>query len=181
MVQFLVDLCRPSQLTTAPFLRAASIFPAFARSPLTNLYPLLGRAGRGRQDAGTSIFRRGELAPRAGAGARTGTAAGGPVALPQPSVSRRASFCRIARLWASSSSTRTSFARRVMLACATGLCLILPRASSRRGCETGTWNRGPSKRQRGYFFQRIRRMDLLRWTRCEARRPAAGGRRAGNL
>jgi len=127
LVQFLVDLCRPSQLTTAPFLRG--FYFSGVRPVTVNDMAPASAAPAGQQDFGgasdaTGIFQPGQRQPA-------------PMA-PRPAASRRVAqwlflshlFHDIilqdrAALRASSSSTRTSFARRVMLAAAAGLCLIL--------------------------------------------------------
>ena len=168
MVQFLVDLCRPSQLTTAPFLRGfyfSGVRPITVDEFVPAAAPV-EQAAAGSADA-TGIFRRGERAPApAQARAARRVAAGAAVALPQPSVSRRHSA-------GSRGAGRQRFQHEDQF-CATRDARLrgrpVPdsrrRASSRRGCETGTWNRALSKR-RGVSLQRIQRAwTCLRWTRC---------------
>ncbi len=184
-LQFLVDLCRPQPAHYRSPSCAASIFPAFARSPLTNLYPPL----RVEQAAASSAGRHQHFPPRrtrarAGAGARHGNAAGGPVALPQPSVSRRHSA-------GSRGSGRQLFEHEDEF-CATRDARLRhrPLPDSHRvlphvvGAKTRTTWRSPDYRSAtpGYFFQRIRGDGPAFVGRAaEARRPAAGGRRVGNL
>jgi len=125
IVQFLVDLCRPSQLTTAPFLRGF-YFSGVRPITVDEYAPVAAPVEpppSGIPEA-TGIFRPGQR--------------------PQAPVQQRVTGSRRVPQWlflshlfhdivlqdrvalgTSSSSTKTNFARRVMLACAAGLCLIL--------------------------------------------------------
>jgi type VI secretion system protein ImpL len=126
MVQFLVDLCRPSQLTTAPFLRGfyfSGVRPitvdevAAAPAPVEHLSP-------GGPTEATGMFRAGQRAQ-----APVQQRVAGSRRVPQWMFLSHLFHDIVlqdrAALGASSSSTKTSFARRVLLACAAGLCLIL--------------------------------------------------------
>ena len=127
-VQFMVDLCRPSQLSTGPFLRGfyfTGVRPVLINeaAPVAAAAPQQ-QSGYGSVSGATGIFA---------AGARPQ-----PQAAPQPAaISRKvpqwlfldhffADVLLIDRtaMGASGSSTKTSGARRILLGVPAGLCLL---------------------------------------------------------
>jgi type VI secretion system protein ImpL len=126
-VQFLVDLCRPSQLTTGPFLRGF-YFTGVRPIIINETAPVQAapqQAGYGAASGATGIFA---------VGARPQ-----PQQAPQPAVtgSRKAPqwlflghfFASVlladrSALAASGASTKTSRARRILFAAAAALCLL---------------------------------------------------------
>jgi len=126
IAQFLVDLCRPSQLTTAPFLRGfyfSGVRPITVDDYAPVAAPVQQPAEPGATEA-TSIFR---VAGRAQAPAPQRVA--GSRRVPQWLFLSHLFHDIVLQdrvaLSASASSTKTNFARRVMLACAAGICLLL--------------------------------------------------------
>ncbi len=130
LVQFLVDLCRPSQLTTAPFLRGfyfCGVRPVVvndaAPSPMTARQE---KAFSGESGA-TRIFRLGEMVPEHPAAPMRSASAGRRV--PQwvflDHVFNDVVLADHAALGASASSTKTSALRRTLLASAAILSLLL--------------------------------------------------------
>ncbi len=129
-VQFLVDLCRPTQLTTGPFLRGF-YFTGVRPVLINEAAPVApaadpGPAGYGSASGATSIFR-------AGGGAPQQQYAAPPVAgsrkVPQW-VFLTQFFTNVlladrAALGASGSSSKTSASRRILLLAASVLCLVL--------------------------------------------------------
>lgn len=126
-VQFLVDLCRPSQLTVGPFLRGfyfTGVRPVIVNEAAPVAAAPAQPAGQDYASDATSIFRAGARpqAPPAGA--------------PQMVTRRVPQWLFLTHLFndvllkdrnalgASSASTRTSVMRRVLLATAAALCLF---------------------------------------------------------
>ena len=145
IVQFLVDLCRPSQLTTAPFLRGfyfSGVRPItideYAPSAAAAPEP---QAAAGYSDA-TGIFRAGQRAAQAQAAQRVVGSRRVPQWLFLSHLFYDIVLQDKAALSTSTSSTKTSFARRVMLSCAIGLCLILA------ACFVTSWARNRSLESR---------------------------------
>lgn len=131
LVQFLVDLARPSQLTTGPFLRGfyfsgvrpvyvSEIAPAAAARPAE-------RQGFEAASAATGFFRTGQGQPQAAP----------PVVTPAQGARRVPQWCFLGYLFsqvlvedkvamgASGASTQANTLRRVLLAAAAVLCLVL--------------------------------------------------------
>jgi type VI secretion system protein ImpL len=126
IVPFLVDLCRPSQLTTAPFLRGfyfSGVRPVSVNDAAPAAAAPAEAGFTGSADA-TGIFQSGRRQQA-------------PVPQLAASTRRVPQWMFLGHLFndvllpdraamsESSSSTRTSFARRVMLATAAGLCMLL--------------------------------------------------------
>jgi type VI secretion system protein ImpL len=125
IVQFLVDLCRPSQLTTAPFLRG--FYFSGVRPITVDEYAPVAAApepAAGAVPEATSIFRAGQR-PQAPAAQRVTGSRRVPQWLFLSHLFHDVVLKDRAALATSASSTKTNFARRVMLACAAGLCLVL--------------------------------------------------------
>jgi type VI secretion system protein ImpL len=130
-VQFLVDLCRPSQLSTGPFLRGfyfTGVRPVIINeaAPVAPSSPEQGPGGYGSASGATGIFSVGaraaqpQYAPAPVAGSRK---------VPQwvflSQFFNHVLLADKAAMGASGSSTKTSFARRLLLLAAALVCLIL--------------------------------------------------------
>jgi type VI secretion system protein ImpL len=131
-VQFLVDLCRPSQLTVGPFLRG--FYFTGVRPVLINeaapVAPAEGEAGGyGSAPGATGIFH-------AGGRSQTATPAPQPVGVtrkvPQwvflSQLFHHVLLADRGALGASGSSTKTSRGRRILLAAGAGVCVLLATA-----------------------------------------------------
>lgn len=127
-VQFLVDLCRPSQLTTGPFLRGfyfTGVRPVVINESAPVAAMPQQQAGYGSASGATGIFRAGAQAPSQ------------PMAAPVASTRKVPQWMFLshffndvlladrAALGASGASTKTSSARRILFVAAALLCLIL--------------------------------------------------------
>jgi type VI secretion system protein ImpL len=126
LVSFLVDLCRPSQLTTAPFLRGfyfSGVRPVVV-SHVEAPVAAPGAPSGASPPGATGIFHAGQQASAQGAPQVVGTRR-----VPQwlflGHLFHDVILQDRAALGASSSSARTDFARRLLLAAASALCLIL--------------------------------------------------------
>ena len=128
VVQFLVDLCRPSQLTVGPFLRGfyfSGVRPVVvteaAPAPRVERQQAEGAAGA------TGIFRMGAQPPAAAPAAAA--PAGMPRKVPQwlflPHFFNDIVLADRAAMGASGASTKTSFVQRLLLIGGAALCLIL--------------------------------------------------------
>ncbi|HWB83596.1 MAG TPA: ImcF-related family protein [Bryobacteraceae bacterium] len=127
-VQFLVDLCRPSQLTTGPFLRGfyfTGVRPVIINETAPVPAAPAQQAGMGTASGATGIFS-------------VGARAQAPQAAPQVIGTRKVPqwmflshlfndvlLADRAAMSASGSSIKTSFARRLLLASAAVICLLL--------------------------------------------------------
>jgi type VI secretion system protein ImpL len=132
IVQFLVDMARPSQLTTGPFLRGfyfSGVRPIFVNeiTPAVVAAPSQERQGFEASREATGFFRMGQMQQPAAA----------PMAAPSRGSKRVPQWCFIPHLLsgvvledkiamgASGATVQANTLRRVLLACAAGLCLIL--------------------------------------------------------
>jgi type VI secretion system protein ImpL len=131
-VQFLVDLCRPSQLTVGPFLRG--FYFTGVRPVLINesapVAPAAGEAaGYGSSSGATGIFHVGG---RPQAAAPAPQPAGATRKVPQwvflGHLFHHVLLADRGALGASGSSTKSSRGRRILLAVGAGLCLLLATA-----------------------------------------------------
>jgi len=132
-MQFLVDLCRPSQLSTGPFLRGfyfCGVRPVVVRdvAAVPAPRPSLSQAAQARGDA-TGIFQQEQLESRA-----TAPRTPEPVATSSRKVPQWVFLNHFfgdvlltdrAGLGASGSSEKTNTLRRVLLGAAAALCLLL--------------------------------------------------------
>ena len=130
VVQFLVDLCRPSQLSVGPMLRGfyfTGVRPIIINeaAPVAAAAPQ-SQAGYGSAAGATGIFKAGPQAPAAQA---PPPQVGGTRKVPQwlflSHLFTDVLLADRAAMGASGSSTRTSFARRVLFLAAAVLCLAL--------------------------------------------------------
>ncbi len=127
-VQFLVDLCRPSQLTVGPFLRGfyfTGVRPVVINESAPVAAAPQQQAGYGSVSGATGIFRAGAQAQPQ------------PMAAPVMSTRKVPQWVFLshffnnillgdrAAMGASGASTKTSSARRILYAAAALLCLIL--------------------------------------------------------
>jgi type VI secretion system protein ImpL len=134
LVQFLVDVCRPSQLRASPFLRGfyfSGVRPVTVHdTPVEAPRPSAQRSPFDAAGGATGIFRTGAPTPAAGAPlAQTGVPSGpGGRKVPQWVFLGHLFSDLILRdenaLGASGSSTKTSMLRRVLLVSAAALCLV---------------------------------------------------------
>jgi type VI secretion system protein ImpL len=129
-VQFLVDLCRPSQLTVGPFLRGfyfTGVRPVIVNetAPVAASQDA-GPGGYGSASGATGIFSVGGRAPQPQYAAPPVT---GSRKVPQwvflSHFFNDVLLADRSALGASGSSTKTSFARRMLLLAAALVCLIL--------------------------------------------------------
>jgi type VI secretion system protein ImpL len=132
LVQFLVDVCRPSQLRASPFLRGfyfSGVRPVVVHdTPVEAPRPSAQRSPFDAAGSATGIFRTGAPAPAAPL-AQTGVPSGpGGRKVPQWVFLGHLFSDIILRdetaLGASGSSTKTSMFRRVLLVSAAALCLV---------------------------------------------------------
>jgi type VI secretion system protein ImpL len=133
LVQFLVDVCRPSQLRASPFLRGfyfSGVRPVVVHdTPVEAPRASAQRSPFEAAGGATGIFRTGGPAPAAAPLAQTGVPSGpGGRKVPQWVFLGHLFSDLILRdenaLGASGSSTRTSMLRRVLLVSAAALCLV---------------------------------------------------------
>jgi type VI secretion system protein ImpL len=130
LVQFLVDLCRPSQLRASPFLRGfyfSGVRPVVVHdTPVEAPRPSAQQSPFEAAGSATTIFRAGPPAPAAGA--PLAQAAAGGRRAPQWVFLGHLFSDLILRdetaLGASGSSTKTSTLRRALLVSAAALCLV---------------------------------------------------------
>jgi len=132
VVQFLVDLCRPSQLTTGPFLRGfyfTGVRPVVINeaAPVQASSPQQGGGGYGQAAGATGLFRAGGLQPAQAAPQQ-------PVVTGSRKVPQWMFLGQFftgvlladrSAMGASGASTKTSGARRLLFALASALCLLL--------------------------------------------------------
>jgi type VI secretion system protein ImpL len=132
IVQFLVDLARPSQLTTGPFLRGfyfSGVRPIFVNevAPAVTAPPQQERQGFEASREATGFFRMGQVQQPMQA----------PAAAPSRGAKRVPQWCFIGHLFndvvledkvamgASGATVQANTLRRVLLGLAAALCLIL--------------------------------------------------------
>ena len=129
-VQFLVDLCRPSQLSVGPFLRGfyfTGVRPVIINeaAPARQSAPPQ-QAGLGAASGATGIFSGGaRMAPQPAAPAPVAASRKVPQWMFLSHFFNDLLLADRAAMGASGSSTKTSFARRVLLLAAAALSLIL--------------------------------------------------------
>jgi type VI secretion system protein ImpL len=129
MVQFLVDLCQPSQLTVGPFLRGF-YFTGVRPIVINEVAPVAAaaqqsQAGYGSQASATGLFRAGQAAQAPQAAAPVGATRKVPQWLFLSHLFNDVLLADSAAMGASGSSVKTGFARRVLFVAAAVLCLLL--------------------------------------------------------
>jgi type VI secretion system protein ImpL len=130
LVQFLVDLCRPSQLTVAPFLRGF-YFTGVRPVVVNEAAPIVAAAPKqAAQDAmagATGIF--GMAQPAQAAAARQAAPNAVTRKVPQwvflTQLFSSVLLADSTALGASGASTKTNVGRRILFICAASLCLLL--------------------------------------------------------
>lgn len=177
VVQFLVDLCRPSQLTTGPFLRGfyfSGVRPIIVNETAPVQAATQPQANFGTAAGATGIFSVGsrQAAPAAQQPVVTGTRK-----VPQwlflGHFFSDVLLADRSAMGASGSSIKTSGARRILLAAAAALCLLLTffftiSFFNNRGLEnrvTGASNAIGSGEAVGADFasvESLRKLDVLR-------------------
>jgi type VI secretion system protein ImpL len=127
VVQFLVDLCRPSQLTVGPFLRGF-YFSGVRPIIVTEAAPVARQAEpqqMGGAGGATGIFRTAHAAAAPAPVSLPGTPRKVPQWLFLPHFFNDVVLADRAAMGASGASTKTGMLRRILLASAAGLCLLL--------------------------------------------------------
>jgi type VI secretion system protein ImpL len=132
LVQFLVDVCRPSQLRAGPFLRGfyfSGVRPvAAAESPAAPLVAATTPAEQAEIGGATRMFRAGFQAEQKARQAVAQSGAGAGKKVPQwlflGHLFNDVVLADANARAASGSSTKTSLVKRIMLASAAALCLI---------------------------------------------------------
>lgn len=127
-VQFLVDLCRPSQLTVGPFLRGfyfTGVRPVIVNEAAPVVAAVEPQAGYGADTGATSIFKVGSLMPARAPAAPQVATRKVPQWLFLSHLFNDILLADRAAMGASGASTKTSSARRILFLAAAAICLIL--------------------------------------------------------
>ena len=170
MVQFLVDLCQPSQLTVGPFLRGF-YFTGVRPVVINEVAPVAAapqaQAGYGPAAGATGLFKAGQ-APQA------------PQAAPPVASTRKVPqwlflthlfndvlLADSAAMGASGASVKTGFARRALFGAAAAVCLVLSVAFTvsffkNRALETQARDAAESLSSAGAPGQNLASLDSLR-------------------
>jgi len=128
LVQFLVDLCRPSQLTVGPFLRGfyfTGVRPVIINEAAPVQAAPQQQAGYGQAHGATGIFHVGAMAGAQAAPAPVAQTRKVPQWLFLGHFFTNVLLADGVAMGASGASTKTSFWRRFLFACAAGLCFLL--------------------------------------------------------
>jgi type VI secretion system protein ImpL len=128
IVQFLVDLCRPSQLAVGPFLRGfyfTGVRPIIVNeaAPVQAAQPQPG--GYGHAQGATGIFNVGSMAAAQAPPPPVATSRKVPQWLFLSHLFNDILLADRAAMGASGASTKTGFWRRLLFATAAGLCFLL--------------------------------------------------------
>ena len=128
MVQFLVDLCQPSQLTVGPFLRGF-YFTGVRPIVINEVAPVAAapqsQAGYGSPSSATGMFHAGQAAQAPQAAAPVGATRKVPQWLFLSHLFNDVLLADSAAMGASGSSVKTGFARRALFVGAAVLCVLL--------------------------------------------------------
>ena len=128
MVQFLVDLCQPSQLTVGPFLRGF-YFTGVRPIVINEVAPVAAapqpQAGYGSSASATGLFHAGQAAQAPQAAAPVGATRKVPQWLFLSHLFNDVLLADSAAMGASGSSVKTGFARRVLFVGVAVLCILL--------------------------------------------------------
>ena len=145
VVQFLVDLCQPSQLTVGPFLRGF-YFTGVRPVVINEVAPVAAAApqspgGYGSATSATGVFRAGQLAPAAQAPPQVGATRKVPQWLFLTHLFNDVLLADSAAMGASGASVKTGSMRRALYLVAAVLCFLLVIAFTvsffnNRGLET---------------------------------------------
>jgi type VI secretion system protein ImpL len=143
VVQFLVDICQPSQLTVGPFLRGF-YFTGVRPIVINEVAPVAAaqpQAGYGPAAGATGLFRAAQAAPAPPAAPQVGATRKVPQWLFLSHLFNDVLLADSAAMGASGSSVKTGSARRALFLAAAVLCLLLSIAFTvsffrNRGLET---------------------------------------------
>jgi type VI secretion system protein ImpL len=144
VVQFLVDLCQPSQLTVGPFLRGF-YFTGVRPVVINEVAPVAAapqqQAGYGPAAGATGLFRTGQAAPAPQAAPQVGATRKVPQWLFLTHLFNDVLLADSAAMGASGASVKGGSARRVLFLAAAVVCLLLSIAFTvsffnNRGLET---------------------------------------------
>jgi len=128
VVQFLVDLCQPSQLTVGPFLRGF-YFTGVRPIVINEVAPVAAapqsQAGYGSSSGATGIFHVGQAAQTPQAAPQVGATRKVPQWLFLSHLFNDVLLADSAAMGASGASTKTGSARRAIFLAAAVLCLLL--------------------------------------------------------
>src|ERR1035437_3300785 len=128
VVQFLVDLCQPSQLTVGPFLRGF-YFTGVRPIVINEVAPVAAapqsQAGYGSSSGATGIFHVGQAAQTPRAAPQVGATRKVPQWLFLSHLFNDVLLADSAAMGASGASTKTGSARRAIFLAAAVLCLLL--------------------------------------------------------
>ena len=128
VVQFLVDLCQPSQLTVGPFLRGF-YFTGVRPIVINEVAPVAAapqaQAGYGPAASATGLFRAGQAAQAPQAAPQVGATRKVPQWLFLTHLFNDVLLADSAAMGASGASTKTGSARRAIFLAAAVLCLLL--------------------------------------------------------
>ncbi|MCX6632116.1 MAG: hypothetical protein NTW28_31285, partial [Candidatus Solibacter sp.] len=128
VVQFLVDLCQPSQLTVGPFLRGF-YFTGVRPIVINEVAPVAAapqsQAGYGSSASATGVFRAGQVPQAPQGGPQVGATRKVPQWLFLSHLFNDVLLADRAAMGASGSSVKTGFARRALFLAAAVLCLLL--------------------------------------------------------
>lgn len=128
VVQFLVDLCQPSQLTVGPFLRGF-YFTGVRPIVINEVAPVAAapqsQAGYGSASSATGLFRAGQAAQTPQSAPQVGATRKVPQWLFLTHLFNDVLLADRAAMGASGSSVKTGFARRALFLAAAVLCVLL--------------------------------------------------------
>ena len=128
MVQFLVDLCQPSQLTVGPFLRGfyfTGVRPIVINEAAPVAAAPQSQAGYGSAASATGLFKAGQTPQAPQAAAPVGATRKVPQWLFLTHLFNDVLLADSAAMGASGSSVKTGSARRALFLAAAVLCLLL--------------------------------------------------------
>jgi type VI secretion system protein ImpL len=128
MVQFLVDLCQPSQLTVGPFLRGfyfTGVRPIVINEAAPVAAAPQSQSGYGSAASATGLFKAGQIPQAPQAAAPVGATRKVPQWLFLSHLFNDVLLADSAAMGASGSSVKTGSARRVLFGAVTALCLLV--------------------------------------------------------
>jgi type VI secretion system protein ImpL len=128
VVQFLVDLCQPSQLTVGPFLRGfyfTGVRPIVINEVAPVAAAAQSQAAYGSASSATGLFHAGQAAQAPQAAPRVGATRKVPQWLFLSHLFNDVLLADTAAMGASGSSVKTGSARRALFLAAAALCIVL--------------------------------------------------------